>query len=291
MKVLKEHIRHPDRSFRYLRLELDAFDLAQHRHPHWELTWIERGQGVRFVGDNASAFGAGDLVLLGSELPHTWKSVVRRDGTSLATVLQFPAELLDTPVMPELVALKPMRVLAQRGICIVGDTHNRVTRCLSRMEELDALGRALGLLEILRWISLAPADSRPIATRPMVPGDCAGRDGRADRVVQWIHAHSARALALDEAARVAAISEAAFSRFFRREMGKTFSDFVNDVRVAQACVRLADSTLPIATVAGDCGFPTLSHFNRQFRARLGVTPRQYRKPGRPPTHSSNQQAG
>ena len=290
MKVLKEHIRHPDRSFRYLRLELDAFDLAQHRHPHWELTWIERGQGVRFVGDNASAFSAGDLVLLGSELPHTWKSVGRCNGQSLATVLQFPAELLEIPAMPELVALQPMRVVAQRGICIVGATHDKVIECLSRLEGVDALGRALGLLDILRLVSLAPADTLPIATRPIVPGQSLGRDGRADRVVQWIHAHSARALPLDEAARVAAISEAAFSRFFRREMGKTFSDFVNDVRVAQACVRLADSTLPIATVAGECGFPTLSHFNRQFRARLGVTPRQYRKPIGLPMHLSNHNA-
>lgn len=291
MKVLKEHIRHPDRSFRYLRLELHTFDLAQHRHPHWELTWIERGQGVRFVGDNASAFSTGDLVLLGSELPHTWKSVGQCNGRSLATVLQFPAELLDVRAMPELVALKPMRVLAQRGLCIVGKTHDRVIQCLSQMEGLDALGRVLGLLEILRWISLAPEDTCPIATLPVVPGESVGRDGRADRVVQWIHAHSGRALALDEAASVAAISAAAFSRFFRREMGKTFSDFVNDVRVAQACVRLADSTLPIATVAGECGFPTLSHFNRQFRSRLGVTPRQYRQPGRLPTPSSNHQTG
>lgn len=280
VKVLKEHIRHPDRSFRYLRLELDAFDLVQHRHPHWELTWIERGQGVRFVGDSACAFSTGDLVLLGSELPHTWKSVGSCKGTSLATVLQFPEEVLEIPAIPELVSLKPMLALAQRGICIAGETHARVTQRLSNLESLDALGRALGLLEILRLVSLAPGDIHPIATRSVVPGQSVGRDGRADRVVHWIHAHSARALTLHEAAQVASISVAAFSRFFRREVGKTFSDFVNDVRVAQACVRLTGTTLPIATIARECGFTTLSHFNRQFHARLGVTPRQFRRPRR-----------
>jgi AraC-like DNA-binding protein len=83
-------------------------------------------------------------------------------------------------------------------------------------------------------------------------------------------------LNVHDAARVAHVSPAAFSRFFRRETGKTWSDYVNDVRCSEACVALRQSDKPVAHIALDCGYRTLSHFNRAFRARLGVTPSAYR---------------
>lgn len=72
-------------------------------------------------------------------------------------------------------------------------------------------------------------------------------------------------------------SPAAFSRFFQRETGKTYTQYVNDLRCAEACVLLREPTLPVATIAADCGFRTSSHFNREFRARMKTTPRAWRQ--------------
>lgn len=280
MKVVKEHVQHPDQSFRLLRFELDAFALERHRHPHWELTWIEQGSGVRLVSEDASPFASGDMVLLAGNLPHTWKSL-RAPGAAkhVATVLQFPAELLDIAVLPELSQLRPLILMARRGASISGEARRQVARQLQALHTKDALGKVLGLYDILRCLSLHMGDITAVASLACtaIATNHSARDSRIDRVLQWIHANTGSPLPVQQAAALAHVSLGAFSRFFRRETGKTYTDYVNDVRCAEACALLSESALPVSTIAADCGFDTNSHFNRQFMARLGVTPRAYRK--------------
>jgi AraC-like DNA-binding protein len=97
-----------------------------------------------------------------------------------------------------------------------------------------------------------------------------------DRVLNWIEAHLADELLVDEAAAVAHVSPAAFGRFFRREVGKTFTAYVNDARCGWAALRLIQSREPIAQIAQACGFPTLSNFGEQFHRRYGMAPRDFR---------------
>ena len=80
MKVSKEHVTHPNQSFRLIELELAAFRGERHRHRQLELTWIEQGAGLRFVGDSVQPFESGDLVLLGPQLPHAWVSAAEQTG-------------------------------------------------------------------------------------------------------------------------------------------------------------------------------------------------------------------
>jgi AraC-like DNA-binding protein len=278
MKVANEHVQHPDHAFRLLRFELGAFGLAQHRHPHWELTWIEQGSGVRLVSENASPFTSGDMVLLAGNLPHTWKSL-KSDGAikHVATVLQFPAELLEIAALPELAQLRPLMLLARRGACIDGEAKRLVARHLQEMHAKDALGKVLGLYDILRSLSLHIGDISTVANLACGAIDHAANDSRIDRVLQWIHANIGRQLLLQDAAALAHVSRGAFFRFFRRETGKTYTDYVNDVRCAQACAMLSESALAVSSIGTECGFESNSNFNRQFVARLGVTPRAYRR--------------
>ena len=278
MRIAQEHVTHPDRAFRLLRFELDAFRTQRHRHAELELTWIEAGTGVRFVGDSAAPFEAGDLVLLGPDVPHAWVSSHTGTGRAAATVLQFPLALLAQPGLPELQALRPLAERARLGLRITGAGHDGITQVLQSMPGADALGRLAGMVQVLQCLAAHPQDLQAIASSAMVAvGDTpAGRTRRIDRVTDWVHRHLAGELRVQDAARVAHVSPAAFSRFFRRETGKTWSAYVNDVRCSEACVALRQSDKPVAHVALDCGYRTLSHFNRAFRARLGVTPSAYR---------------
>jgi len=278
MRVAQEHVTHPDRAYRYERFELAAFAAPRHRHPQLELTWIERGAGVRHVGDSAVPFASGDLVLLGADVPHTWLGT-HFDGaaTGLATVLQFPPTLLAQPLLPELAALRPLAEQARRGLVISGATHARVTQLLAALREADALARLAGLLTVLRELALHPADLQPIASSLPRPTADGARERRIDRVTDWVHRHLSGPLGVTEAAQVAHVSPAAFSRFFRRETGKTWSTYINDVRCSEASVMLRQTGEPVARVAEACGYLTLSHFNREFRARFGVAPRMHRR--------------
>jgi len=278
MRVIKEHVTHPEHSFRFLSFEAEAFAGARHRHRQLELTWVERGVGVRFVGDSVAPFEHGDLVLLGSEVPHSWVSARATTAEPLAaTVIQFPPELLEQPGIPELAALLPLATRAQRGLAVTGECHARVTDQLARLRACDSLGRLAGLIEILRQLSARPSDLRDIASAATLPLGDAGRERRIDRVIDWIRVQLGSPLDINDAARIAHVTPAAFSRFFRRETGKTYTDYVNAVRCSEACVKLRQSSLPISAIAAQCGFRSSSHFNRQFLARIGMEPGAYRR--------------
>lgn len=281
MWVTHEQVVHPDRAFRFLRFESDAFRGDRHRHRQLELTWIEAGVGMRFVGDAVEPFGPGDLVLIGSNVPHGWVSARRGAPRRVAaTVVQFAPELLVDPMLPELARVAPLAARASAGLRVPGRAAQETTRVLARMRSIGPVARLAALIEVLAILEAHAGTLRPIASSAM-PGagsaDVAVRGKRRiDVTIDWIHRHLARELRVADLARVAHVSPAAFSRFFRREVGKTFTRYVNDLRCGEACLRLQTSDRPISAIARECGFATLSHFNRQFRLRYGVTPGRYR---------------
>lgn len=287
MRIARESVRHPDESLRCMHLELAAFRGALHRHAHVELTWIERGQGLRWVGDSVEPFFDGDLVLVGSETAHLWES---RGGpprqSCTATVLQFPPDWARRTGLPELAAVTPLLARVAAGVAVQGSSRAEVQRLLAQLPGASGLRRIAVFIDVLGVLQEGAADLRPLSSRaPAAPAADAGTRGgvrRIDRLLNWIEAHLDNELRVDEAAALVHVSPAAFARFFRREVGKSFTEYVNDARCGWAALRLVQSPEPVAHVAQACGFPTLSNFGEQFRRRYGTTPRAFRAGGRRP---------
>jgi AraC-like DNA-binding protein len=276
MNITRETVVHPNASLRFLRLELDAFRGPHHRHRHYELTWIERGSGLRSIGDRVMPFNDGDLVLLGPNLPHQWTTKRRAaPGRAVCSVVQFAPELLDGALLPELRAVHLALARADRGLIVTGATHAAVARDLTAMHGADPVAQLAALIGLLGHLARGGRDLIAVATRSapaLAPGDSL----RRDEVLDWIHRHLAREITADAAARPAHVTAGAFSRWFKREIGRTFSEYINDARCSAACDRLMRTDASIARIAGECGFSTLSNFNAQFRRRYGRTPREFR---------------
>lgn len=269
---------------RFLNLRLGSFRAARHRHPQLELTWIEQGEGIRYVGDSAEVFGTGDMVLLGPDLAHTWISAVRQERQPLrAKVIQFEPSVLQAPAVPEMhEALAPLQELLSRGVRVTGLAHARLAAALTHMVDASDLDRVVGLLHILSVLAQQPQDLVPIATATLggqasAKNTVAARQRRIDRVLEWMRANLAQPIAPHQAAQVAHVTPAAFSRFFRREVGKTFAQYLMQLRCTYACVLLRSTRDPVAEVARHSGFCAVSHFNRQFKQHTGLTPRAYRE--------------
>lgn len=281
MRITREPIHHAEESLRCMHLALPAFRGGLHRHGHFELTWIERGQGLRWVGDSVEPFFDGDLVLVGSETPHLWASRgVQSPQGCAATVLQFPPDWLLRCGLPELKAVAPLLVQAAAGVEVLGGTRAEVQGLLGRLPGATAQRRVAVFIEVLGCLLAGAADLRALSA-PLPPADTAARRAgpspqRVDRVLNWIESHLADELSVQSAAGVAHVSPAAFGRFFRREVGKSFTAYVNDARCGWAALRLIQGPEPIVQVAQACGFPTLSNFGEQFRRRYGVAPRDFR---------------
>jgi AraC-like DNA-binding protein len=257
------------------------FPFLWHYHPELELTLIRRGRGLRYVGHSIEAYEEGDLCLLGGSLPHSWSSE-RKSGRVESTVIQFLPESGGEAFWK----LRELRELTRflreaKGGWSIGGTLRR--RAVERIDELEKLPvgsplRVSLFIELLAGL-ISKRGLRPL--HPGAPPPVGPRPGRSEAILQAIlrqvEANSARELVHREVARLVGFSPPAFCRFFKRQMGKTFSDHVNDVRLARACVELADTDRGITEIAFGCGYNNLAHFNRRFRLTMACTPRDYRR--------------
>lgn len=274
MRASREPIAHDAATAHILDVERPRFDGAYHHHDALELTWIREGSGVRVIDGQVAPFAPGDVVLVPPHVPHAWWS--RGDDARAS------ARVLHLRVWPALAALPEIRPLAAlwevgaRPAVFDGDRRAAV------IEELRALGAAQGLERLGRVLALLGRIALPgEGVMRVVPGlrphFAPDDDARLGRVLAWIHRDFAQPLRVEEGARRLSVAPASFSRAFLRRVGRPFSVYLNDVRIAEACLLLRQSQRPIAEIAQRCGFPTLGHFHRQLVRRTGLGPRDYQR--------------
>ncbi len=280
MQPAIEKIRTPhDSSLRTFVRRASHYPFEWHQHPEYELTLIVRGRGRRFVGDSVEEYREGDLVLLGSHLPHTWRSVpASRGERHEAVVVQFRREAMQEALLglPELAHVRSMLDGAQRGAQFVGRARADVARSLPKLVKRRPLQRLTEFLQVLDLLGRSPG-VRPLASGSYAIPRASETSERLTSVLAIIHRDFASPLRQHDVAQVAGLSPAAFSRFFRHATGKTYVGYLSDVRVGHACRQLVESTLPITQICFDSGFTNVSNFNRAFLDRHGMSPSKFRR--------------
>ncbi len=107
-------------------------------------------------------------------------------------------------------------------------------------------------------------------------------------VLQFIQEHYQRPVTVQELARLCHFSEYHFMRFFKRHMNMTCIEYLNQYRLEMASRQLAATEQPVTSIALESGFNNISYFNRVFKKKFGVTPKEYRRLGgagvQPPLH-------
>lgn len=258
-----------------------AFRYPWHQHPEIELTWILKGSGLRYVGDSVEPFHAGDFCLLGSNLPHAWMSSEQGNGPVRSLVVQFDPARWGTTLLqlPEFARIADLFDRAARGLCFGGARSGRMR--VKLCGRISPLLQFTALLEILEELAADPR-ARPLTLAPWLPGRRAKSDSRLSAVLAYLGENATGRVSHAQAARLARLSPAAFSRFFRRAVGKTFQAYLTDLRLGEACRQLLESRRTISEIAYDVGFGNLSNFNRSFRLARGMPPGEFRRQALPP---------
>lgn len=278
MRAFLEHISPmPGESFVCREFASTRFTMPWHFHPECELTLIVKGRGMRYVGDSIERFEDGELVLLGSSLPHYWWQSPDDRRKAHSIVAQFTETFAGGMLeMEEAREIRQLLVRARRGIFLDGQLREDVTRDLYRLKELSGWKKVCLLLEILGRLAVGER-SRLLASAGYAP-DLDERDGRRlVSVCQYVNESFGESVRHGQAALLAGLSPAAFSRFFHKRMGKTFEAYVTEVRIGHACRRLTEADARITEVAFGVGFNNLSNFNRHFRKLKGLSPREFRR--------------
>ena len=252
-----------------------AFRRPWHQHPEVELTWILKGSGLRYVGDSVEPFRAGDFCLLGSNLPHTWLSPEGETKAVHSLVVQFDPVRWGATLteLPEFTKIADLFERAGRGLCFNTTVANRARNLLFRRN--TPLGHFTALLDILEELAEQPA--RELSFAPQASSRRMNADPRIRVVLAFLSKNASSSIRQKDVAKLVRLSPAAFSRFFRRGVGKTFGAYLADLRLSEACRRLLDTNDSISRIAYDAGFQNLSNFNRCFRKARGMSPKAFRR--------------
>jgi AraC-like DNA-binding protein len=268
-------------SLTQLILDLPEFEPYWHFHPEFELTFIISGSGKRIVGDSVEPFQEGDLVLLGSDLPHTWNSGNNNitSESCKAVVFQFSQKMLSDLIseFPEFEGTRRLLNNAHRGIYFHGkqalETGNKMLK-LSKSNGLEKLTQFWLILDDLS----KSINYRLLASINYVPSLNKYNVERINTVFTYVSGHFAENIPLQKAADIVHMTLTSFCRFFKLITGETFTEYLNNFRISRACVMLtAQQDKSILQVAFNSGFRSSTHFNRMFQAKKGCSPSGFRK--------------
>lgn len=258
------------------------FDVNWHFHSEYQLFVVLKGRGTRFIGDAIERFDAGDMVLTGPNLPHLWRNdqVYFETNDPAGThgiVIYFPNQFLKNSVfeLEEFSTISRILKDSSVGISINGKTRSRAESLMKSLLTKEGTSAIIGLLELLDFLAKS-SDTRHISSLTYVNSHKESESDRMSLVYELVMKNLGNRVTLKDAAGICNLSESAFSRFFKSRANQTFSKFLSSVRIQQACKLLQDKKMNISQICFECGFFTLSNFNKQFKDQLGKTPREYR---------------
>lgn len=260
----------------------DKFTFPLHHHSEYEIMYIKESTGLRFVADKVEPFGPGDLNLFGSNLPHYMKS---NEDYSLpfpvrvrAVIIQFPEDFLDHAInhYPEFQQIKTLLDLSQRGIHFPMPENEHLIPLVTIMPKLEKMERIIGLIRLLEAMSQATTFYLQKSAH-LKNTDFLRNDNRLEKALHYLQEHYKRPISLKDVADKIGMNETSFSRFFKEKTSKTFTRYLQEIRVGHACHLLQKTELYITQIAAESGFNDVFYFNRCFKQVTQMSPSKYRK--------------
>ena len=254
-----------------------------HYHPEFELIYIEKSQGTLIVGDCIDKFTDGDMIFLGSNIPHAMKNedayYKKNPNLSVtAKVIHFKKEILGDGLLglPELHKVKLFLNNTSRGLSIHGKTKLKLVDHLEKLHESKGAARLILLLQILDTLSQSD-EITPIASEAFVESFKHSSNQKLYQIYEYVSKNFQQKIDLESAAKVASLSKTAFCRFIKNKTNRTFSEFLNGMRINYAKKLLVEGKLSMAQIAYECGFSSPSYFNKQFKNLTGLTPQEAKR--------------
>lgn len=237
---------------------------------------------MRTVGDHDECFSDGDLVFLGSNLPHSYQNdpVYYQGNASLtaeAIVIHFREDFLgkDFFNLPEMIPVNQLFDRAKFGLKILGNTRQQISDIMHEMQDLSGHRRIIQLLSILEVLSLSE-EFQLLANPGFVQQYAVSGNDRITKVHEYIMTNFRKDIPLANAAEIANMSIPSFCRFFKACTRKSYSHFLNEIRVGYACKLLSEDKYNISRICYESGFNNMSNFNRRFKKITGKSPLQYK---------------
>ncbi|AWW32045.1 AraC family transcriptional regulator [Echinicola strongylocentroti] len=270
-----------EEAVRILQEDYPYFYDKWHYHVETQIMVIVEGEGTYFIGDAIGHFKAGDIFILGSNLPHFFRSeqqyyqglsTLHSKNISVLFALESMGErMLD---LPEFFAVRKLLERSKRGLMLEGDMRKKMFDAAHVMAGKEGLERIIYLFDQLHSLSISN-ELRALSHVNFEPGPLPSDTKKINGVIRFIMENFSKEITVSDAANVANLSIQAFCRYFKLHTRKTFSQFLNEIRIGHACKLLIEDGYSKKEIAFQSGYDNISYFNRQFKQITSLTPSEY----------------
>jgi AraC-like DNA-binding protein len=278
LKVSKD----PQHSFSVRQDLVPYINNRWHYHAEIELIHFKKGEGTQFIGDSIKQFKAGDVVLVGSNLPHYWRFddiYFEEDApvTADVRVAHFCQDFWGSQFLelPENTHIKTILDKAKRGLQVTGKTREKVAGLLDSLLQATDNQRIILLIEALNMIT--NCDQLETLSSIGFKYDIKDEKDRISAIYEYSMKNFKRPIQLEEIAGVANISPNSFCRYFKSRTRKTYSQFLIELRVGYACKLLIENNLSIKQLCFESGFNNFTSFHKYFKMITSKSPLTYQR--------------
>ena len=264
--------------------DYDYFKFPLHFHDEYEIVYIIKSTGNRFVGNSIEPYSEGDLVLLGNSLPHMYRSDPEYYENNLnlrvnAITIQFSKFFFSHGISqyPELNEIKKLLIRAKQGVYFHKQSNKEIRNRIVKALDLKGLSLLLECIHILSLMSNSKHYTLLNQEDLESTSEYIEADTRLIKVLSFIKREYNRQLTLEKISSVAKMNKSAFCRFFYAKTGKTCTQYINSLRISYACKLLQEKRLSVTEICYECGFNNISNFNRQFKQITKHSPTEYIK--------------
>src|SRR5258706_8411624 len=256
------------------------FDFPFHSHSELELNFIQNAKGAkRVIGDHIEEIEELELVLVGSNVPHGWFTHKCKSPEIKEITIQFHSDLFDEKFLErnQMSFIRSMFERSIRGILFSPETTRALMPRLIQLPHKHGFDSVLELMSILHDLSTSRNMKMLSNVTFSNMESLSYNSRRIKNIMEYLTNNFDKNVSLGEAAKIAGMTDVAFSRFFKLRTGKTFIDTLNEVRLGHASRMLIDTTRSVNEVAYTCGFNNMSNFNRIFKNKKHSTPKEFRE--------------
>lgn len=267
----------PEDSFLVFDRVKSEFDFPIHFHPEYELNFIGNAKGVkRVIGDSVEEIDNLELVLVGPNLHHGWVTNNCTSKKIHEITVQFHIDLFDNKLLSRKI-LKPIKDMFDRsihGILFSKKTTVEIYERMVQISRLDSMDYFLELLSILH--DLANSRNQRLLSSYTLERENFENSDKIKKIYEYVQDNFHHKITLSEVSDLVNMSQVSFNRFMKKRTGKTFVDYVNDVRIGYAAMKLIEKDTNVSEIALNCGFNNMANFNRVFKKIKKCTPTQYK---------------
>jgi YesN/AraC family two-component response regulator len=250
-----------------------------HFHPEYEITLNTKSNGTRIVGDSVELFDQYDLVLIGSNIPHSWNYY--RNKTTIpeeqGIMLHFRLSSLGEALLSqhELHSVRQLLIDSERGIVFSVEDAKKTEVYLVNMVRNKGIDKMINFFNVLKILCSSEKRTVLCSENYKQAFDEKGNKKMTD-IYNYVRENFSKPITLEKASRITHMSPFAFSRYFKKNCGAGFIEYLNRVRMNKACHLLRETEYQVHEIAAQCGFSSISNFNKQFRKTEGLAPRDFR---------------